>query len=396
LKRAHLPIPLLALMLAACQQDGEAVSIPKFQPCAAVQLDGGLIEVQGAQFVLGGKAIVPHGINSYPLLQHAGEERWDAVRDVFAQARALGRPLVRTNAFMDGGENPARLRDADGSLREEGLVALDGLLAEAANARVRLLLVLENNWDDYGGAPAVVRAVAPSEQLPKDAFWSDARALASQHTLIRAIVDRTNSITGMRYAQDPAIFAWELVNEARCTDTEYCDDRTLVRWARDMADAVRAAGAEQPVAWGGAGHRGRYGEDLAAIAKDGAVDILTVHIYPELRAPWIARLDAAARVDSAVLFGAEVLYDRIALARRHSMPLLVEELGYRPPEALSHADRDSERALVLRRLLSIAHAHGVATLPWMIGEENRPDYDGYLIEPDDASTLDVIACGSRS
>lgn len=371
------------------------MSFPKYHPCAAAQLDAGLIEVQGAQFVLGGKPIVPHGVNSYPLLQHAGEARWDAVRDVFAQARALGRPIVRTNAFMDGGDNPARLRDADGTLREEGLVALDGLLAEAQHARVRLLLVLENNWDDYGGAPAVVRAVAPNEQLPKDAFWSDARALASQHTLIRAIVARTNSITGMRYAEDPAIFAWELVNEARCTDAELCDDRTLVRWARDMADAVRAAGAEQPVAWGGAGHRGKYGEDLAAIAKDGAVDILTVHIYPELRAPWIARLDAATRIDSAVLFGAEVLYDRIALARRHAMPLLVEELGYRPPEDLSQDDRDAERATVLRRLLAIAHAHGVATLPWMIGEENRPDYDGYLIESDDASTLDVIACTMR-
>jgi hypothetical protein len=96
-----------------------------------------------------------------------------------------------------------------------------------------------------------------------------------------------------------------------------------------------------------------------------------------------------------VLFGAEVLYDRIALARRHSMPLLVEELGYRPPEQLSQQDRDAERASVLRRLLAIAHAHGVATLPWMIGEEGRPDYDGYLIEPNDSSTLDVIACNAR-
>jgi endo-1,4-beta-mannosidase len=385
-------LPLLALLFCACQQDIDAVSIPNFEPCTTAHLGDGLVEVQGAHFVLGGKAIVPHGVNSYPLLQHAGDGRWDEVRDVFAQARALGRPVLRTNAFMDGGDNPARLRDDDGTLREEGLVALDGLLAEATKARVRLLLVLANNWDDYGGAPAVVRAIAPREQLPKDAFWSDTRALASQHALIRALVSRTNSITGIGYAQDPAIFAWELANEARCTDPEYCDARTLVRWARDMADAVRAAGAEQPVSWGGAGHRGKYGEDLAAIAADGAVDVLTVHIYPELRAPWIARLDMNARIDAAVLFGAELLYDRIALARRYSMPLLVEELGYRPPEDLSQAERDAERALVLRRLLAIAHAHGIATLPWMIGEQDRPDYDGYLIEPDDARTLDVIAC----
>jgi hypothetical protein len=52
----------------------------------------GLIAVRGTRFVLGEREIVPHGVNSYPLLQHAGDERWDAVDDIFAQAVALGRP----------------------------------------------------------------------------------------------------------------------------------------------------------------------------------------------------------------------------------------------------------------------------------------------------------------
>jgi hypothetical protein len=73
-----------------------------------------VITVRDGRFVLDGRALVPHGINSYPLLQHAGEARWDAIDDVFEQARALGRPLVRTNAFMDGGSHPARLGNDDG------------------------------------------------------------------------------------------------------------------------------------------------------------------------------------------------------------------------------------------------------------------------------------------
>src|SRR5262249_28380040 len=36
-----------------------------------------LIEIERDRFVLGGVPIVPHGINSYPLLQLAGEARWD-------------------------------------------------------------------------------------------------------------------------------------------------------------------------------------------------------------------------------------------------------------------------------------------------------------------------------
>jgi hypothetical protein len=59
----------------------------------------GLITVRGERFLLDGRELVPNGVNSYPLLQHAGNERWDAVDDIFGQARALGRPFVRTNAF---------------------------------------------------------------------------------------------------------------------------------------------------------------------------------------------------------------------------------------------------------------------------------------------------------
>jgi endo-1,4-beta-mannosidase len=128
-----------------------------------------MIELGPSGFQLDERALVPHGVNSYPLLQRVGEGKWDSVRDVLGQALTLGRPFVRTNAFMDGGDNPARLRDGDGSIREQGLQALDALLAEAARMEVRLLLVLGNNWPDGGGAEAVVRAIAPGEDLPKDA-----------------------------------------------------------------------------------------------------------------------------------------------------------------------------------------------------------------------------------
>jgi mannan endo-1,4-beta-mannosidase len=344
--------------------------------------------VRGGGFELGGRAIEPHGINSYPLLQLLGRGRLDAVRDIFGQAHALGRPFVRTNAFLDGGENPARLREADGAIREPGLAMLDLLLAEAGRSGVRLLLVLTNNWPDHGGAEAVLRAVAPGEALPKDAFWSDPRALAAQRALIRAVVGRTNGSTGVPYAEDPAVFAWELANEARCTEPRYCRRDTLVTWAREMAAAVRGAGALQPVAWGGSGYAGRFGEDLAAIAADGAVDVLTLHVYPRLLAGLADALDARARIGWAQLIGAMRLYQGARVARRHRLPLIVEELGYLPPV---HAeDRDAERAAVLSGLLATAHELGACVFPWMIGEPDRPDHDGHLIRPDDRATWRAI------
>ena len=343
-----------------------------------------LITVRGTRFLLGEEEIVPHGVNCYALLQHAGEERWDAVDDVFAQARALGRPVLRTNAFMDGGASPARLRGDRGELYEPGLCALDALLARAARAGVRLLLTLTNNWADSGGAPRVVELIAPGEGLSMDAFWSDPRMIAAQQAFVDALATRRNSVTGVLYATDPTVFAWELCNEARCSGPRAQAVRTLVAWASTMAATLRAAGVRQPIAWGGSGHRGRHGEDLAALAEDGSVDVLTVHLYPGAHSLWRAALPSPLRAGLAQLTGAAVIHDRALLARRYGMPVLLEELGHPVPVTIRGEARDRERAEVLRALLAVADAHGIASFPWMIGEGGRPDYDGHLIRPEDA------------
>ena len=356
----------------------------------------GLIAVRGTRFVLDEREIVPHGVNCYPLLQHAGEERWAAVDDIFAQAVALGRPFVRTNAFMDGGRNPARLRDEDGSLREAGMRVLDALIARAARSGVRLLLVLTNNWGDSGGAPKVVAIVAPGEALSKDAFYSDPRAIAAQQLFVRALATRTNHVTGRAYRDDPTIFAWELANEARSNERRRGTGDPLVVWARTMADTLRDAGTRQPIAWGGSGYRGKRGEDLDAIADDGAVDVLTLHLYPLLHSRWNETLPDALRSAVSRTLGAAVIHDRTALARRYGMPLLLEELGHPMPARVQGVARDRERAEVLRALLAVTDELGIAAFPWMIGERGRQDYDGHLIRPQDEHTTAVLTRPQRS
>ncbi len=341
------------------------------------------------QFVQNGETFVPQGVCSYPLLELAGRNEMQSVHDIFRQASDLGRPVVRTNAFFDGGESVARIRNDDGSLREEGLQGLDRLLAAAAEDGVSLILSLTNNWHDYGGAEAILRAVAPGESLPKDAFWTDSRAVAMQRAYIDTLVMRTNTVNGRAYKSDPTVFAWELANEARCDDSSLCAPDTLVVWARTMATQVRAAGAAQLVAWGGIGYLGEHGEDLEALAADGAVDVLTVHMYP------MARLDTdstAARILRYVTgagVGASRVRDAGRLARRYGAAMLIEEFGWRP----LLDDRDKERALVVREWVAAAQEEGIGTFPWMIGEPNRPDYDGFLIRPDeDVLTAAVLRC----
>jgi len=46
-------------------------------------------------------------------------------------------------------------------------------------------------------------------------FYSNPKAVGLYRDYVRAVVGRTNRVTGRRYASDPAIMAWQLANEPR-------------------------------------------------------------------------------------------------------------------------------------------------------------------------------------
>ncbi|MCB9596037.1 MAG: cellulase family glycosylhydrolase [Sandaracinaceae bacterium] len=375
-------VAALAVSLVACAEPGPACEPARPPPSIGVDAQGRFLSDAGP--------FVPRAVNSYPLLDHAGWERWDAVAEILDLARDLGRPVVRTGAYMSGGENPARLRDADGTIREEGLVALDRVMAMAAERGVQLLLITANHWGDYGGAPAVLRAVAPGEALPVEAFYTDPRVIEDQRAFVATLVGRRNTVTGVEYARDPTVFAWELVNEARCDDAERCDEGTLARWADTVATAIRDAGATQPIAWGGQGYAGEHGEDLARIAALDSIDVLTLHLYPDLAGALTLEPGAGRdRVTGAVAQGLDALERAAAVARAHRRALLLEEAGWRA----DGPSRDAERAIVLGAWARAARELDVGFAPWMIAERDRPDYDGYLIRPEAEPATDrVLRC----
>src|SRR6201999_1837522 len=140
----------------------------------------------------------------------------------------------------------------------------------------------------------------------------------------------------------------ELVNEARCESD--ASGRTLATWARRMSDGLRAARVTQPIAWGGSGYLGKYGEALRLIAADGGVDLLTLHMYAST-----VRARSWRRVEHVVDWGLETLRESSAVARAAGLPLLLEEVNWKPP----HGDDDEERALVLGAWLAEADALGI-------------------------------------
>ena len=62
----------------------------------------------------------------------------------------------------------------------------------------------------YGGAFQYVKWANGSTILD---FYTDQTVLSWYLNNVEKIVTRTNALTGIAYKDDPAIFAWDLINE---------------------------------------------------------------------------------------------------------------------------------------------------------------------------------------
>ncbi|KAJ3163190.1 hypothetical protein HDU86_002359 [Geranomyces michiganensis] len=105
---------------------------------------------------------------------------------------------------------------------ERAFVAMDHALAIARNVRVRLIVPLINNhWggDDGGNGDPSVCSFGNYAQLARmrgkkpSLFWTDVEIVEDFKHLISFVLNRVNTVNGVRYGDDPTILAWQLGNE---------------------------------------------------------------------------------------------------------------------------------------------------------------------------------------
>ena len=71
----------------------------------------------------------------------------------------------------------------------------------------------------------------------RDRFFSDETTRASYRAHV-ALLERTNTVTGVRYADDPTIFSWELMNESQVATPAGAAARRA--WIAEMAAFIKA------------------------------------------------------------------------------------------------------------------------------------------------------------
>ncbi|CAN6328704.1 unnamed protein product [Urochloa humidicola] len=198
-----------------------------------------MVKTRGNQFVVADRPFYVNGFNAYWLMILAVDPSTRGkVTEVFQQAAAVGLTVCRTWGFNDGGWRA--LQKSPSVYDENVFKALDFVVSEARKYKIRLIMSLVNNWDGYGGKAQYVKWArdAGLNLTSDDDFFSDQTVKGYFKNHVKNMLTRVNTYTNVMYKDDPTVFAWELMNELRCTSDP--TGNKLQAWIQEMAFHVKS------------------------------------------------------------------------------------------------------------------------------------------------------------
>ena len=254
---------------------------------------------------------------------------------------------ARTWAFSVNAMRPTWVRDERGRLRhdEAFLRGLDWIVEEIARRDMVVVLALADHWHTV--SEFLTECAGDAEAPAREFYASSAcRELYKWHA----------GVILRRYADEPAVAAWNLINEPRCRG---CEDE-LQEWIEDAATFVKSIASKQLVTIGSEGFYSRdarnvdanpaswastTGQDFVRNHAPDVIDFAAIHLW---RDNW-AVYSTAARFD-AEGFGLRWLDAHEADARDVlRKPLVIEEFGAAPGGVRALARSGQGRQGQLRR-----------------------------------------------
>ena len=217
------------------------------------------VTVQDGQFMRGGKPYTYIGTNFWygPILASDTESGdFGRLTMELDTLKALGLTNLRVLVGAQGADGvfsrvEPTLEKEPGVYDEALLVGLDRFLVELGKRDMQAVLYLNNSWEWSGGygqymewatgekalIPLIDGYVPFMQQMARFQTCAPAQELFYNH--VKAIVGRTNSLTGKPYNEDPAIFAWQIGNEPRCFSSEKEVQDGFIGWLTETARIIK-------------------------------------------------------------------------------------------------------------------------------------------------------------
>jgi len=258
----------------------------------------------------------------------------------------------------------------------QGLQRLDNVVATAAKYDIKMIVTFTNNWLGYGGSDLFVNWMI-GQGATHDEFYTNEKTISAYQSYVETIVNR--------YKNSPSIFAWELMNEARClSDTLSAGpncvpgSETLNTWYSRQSNFVRSLDPFHMITTGGEGQffsknppiiwsnhvastdynfNGAAGEDFDKTLSLPNIDFGVYHMYPQT---WYPQLDFPGSNFTVGSWGLGWMQDHIQAAKSIGKPLVLEEFG------LTGLDNKST---IYKQWVDFALESGHSgVMPWQFGQ----------------------------
>jgi mannan endo-1,4-beta-mannosidase len=237
--KALIPLMVVFLVLALVVPRAQAAAKKKkgkVSLAAAVATSARGLQVDGLSLKADGKPVYLTGLEAPGLYRMSP----DQLTAFFTQAKAAGVWVVKTNGFSLG-KAPMPLQTGPGTWDEQALAKLDQMTAAAGKAGLKLVLDLCADSGPEGGKGYY--ATWAGSHNP-GVFYLDFQCKAWYQQYVKMLLDRVNKVTGISYAKDPNIWAFNLIDAPRY---ELGDPSIADQWATSMAIFVKSLGTEAKV-----------------------------------------------------------------------------------------------------------------------------------------------------
>ena len=199
--------------------------------------DGGVLRWtdDGSEATLFGVNYYPPFSSDYKDIKTAGLDAHEVIRQDICHFRRLGFTCLRLHAFDQS------ISTFDGGLIDnEHLELLDYLVDEAAKAGLYTVLTPIAWW----GPHKVADPQSFSARFTMPEMTSDPDALKCQTRFLAEFATHVNRYSGKSYAQDPAVAAFECINEPKYA--EGVDSASVLAYVNALVDALKAV-TQKPV-----------------------------------------------------------------------------------------------------------------------------------------------------
>lgn len=235
-------------------------------------------------------------------------------------------------------------QSAPGVYNEQLLAGLDFLLNELDKRNMKAVLVLNNYWQWSGGMSQYMNWVTGKKVIDPDKtgdwdgfqaqsaeFYANAEANKIFRDYIYMLVNRTNTVSGKKYKDDPVIMSWQLANEPRPAPDAPVNEqqrKIFAHWVSNTAGYIHSIAPNQLVSSGNEGEKGSR-DDIHIFSeshKCDNIDYLTFHIWPK-NWGWYKVENAETTFGPTIEKTLNYFAEHIEVARQHNKPIVLEEFG---------------------------------------------------------------------